>query len=153
MGREQANLFFQVVAKHYERGSFAMGLEPMATTWLTPDLEPDLWLLGVAIGPSDNGDAFAGESALTAAMPGHILHHAAVVTIQGESYRLKDKAPRRADRQTLGHAGARLTRHRARHSRSASGSDYDRPERPKRVRFGSALTRLNCPLSRPDSQA
>ena len=35
--------------------------------------------------------AFAGEGVLTAAMLDRILHHASVVTIQGESYRLKDK--------------------------------------------------------------
>ena len=32
---------------------------------------------------------------LTAAMLGRILHHAAVVQISGESYRLKDKGARR----------------------------------------------------------
>ena len=52
-GREQANLFFQVVARRYE--------------------------------------AFAGEAVLTAAMLDRILHHATVVQISGESYRLKDK--------------------------------------------------------------
>lgn len=50
MGREQADLFLQVVAKRDERGPFAMGLGPMPTAWLTPDLGPDLRLPGVAIG-------------------------------------------------------------------------------------------------------
>ena len=36
-------------------------------------------------------EAFAGEAVLTAAMLDRILHHASVVQISGESYRLKDK--------------------------------------------------------------
>jgi DNA replication protein DnaC len=36
-------------------------------------------------------EAFAGDAVLTAAMLDRILHHAAVVQISGESYRLKDK--------------------------------------------------------------
>ena len=36
-------------------------------------------------------EAFAGDEVLTAAMLDRILHHAAVVQIAGESYRLKDK--------------------------------------------------------------
>ena len=35
--------------------------------------------------------AFAGKAVLTAAMLDHLLHHATVVQISGESYRLKDK--------------------------------------------------------------
>ncbi len=35
--------------------------------------------------------AFAGDAVLTAAMLDRVLHHASVVTITGESYRLKDK--------------------------------------------------------------
>jgi DNA replication protein DnaC len=34
---------------------------------------------------------FAGDAVLTAAMLDRILHHATVVQIAGESYRLKDK--------------------------------------------------------------
>ena len=36
-------------------------------------------------------EAFAGDEVLTAAMLDRILHHASVVKIAGESYRLKDK--------------------------------------------------------------
>ena len=36
-------------------------------------------------------EAFAGDAVLTAAMLDRILHHATVVQISGESYRLKDK--------------------------------------------------------------
>lgn len=70
LAREQANLFFQVVARRYERGSLILTSNP-------------------TFGSSDQ--AFTGETVLTAAMLDRILHHAAAVPIQGESYRLKDK--------------------------------------------------------------
>ena len=35
--------------------------------------------------------AFAGEAVLTAAMLDRVIHHASVITIQGESHRLRDK--------------------------------------------------------------
>ncbi len=63
-------MFFQVVAKRYERGSMILTSNPTFGSW---------------------DQAFAGETVLTAAMLDRILHHAAVVSIQGESYRLKDK--------------------------------------------------------------
>ena len=69
-GREQANLFFQVVARRYEKGSMI----------LTSNLAFGSW-----------DEAFAGDAVLTAAMLDRILHHATVVQISGESYRLKDK--------------------------------------------------------------
>ena len=69
-GREQANLFFQVVARRYERGSLI----------LTSNLAFGSW-----------DQAFASDAVLTAAMLDRILHHATVVQIAGESYRLKDK--------------------------------------------------------------
>jgi len=70
MNREQANLFFQIVAKRYERGSMIV----------TSNLPFGQW-----------DQAFAGDSTLTAAMLDRLLHHAHVVPIQGESYRLRDK--------------------------------------------------------------
>src|SRR3984957_13288139 len=70
MSRVQANLFFQVVAQRYERGSLI----------LTSNLAFGSW-----------DQAFAGDAVLTAAMLDRILHHATVVQIAGESYRLKDK--------------------------------------------------------------
>ncbi len=81
-GRDQANLFFQAIAKRYEKGSMI----------LTSNLTFGSW-----------DEAFAGDAVLTAAMLDRILHHATVVQISGESYRLKDKrragilaAPRKA---------------------------------------------------------
>ena len=66
----QANLFFQVIAKRYERGSVI----------LTSNLSFGEW-----------DSTFAGNSALTAAMLDRLLHHAHVIQIKGDSYRLKDK--------------------------------------------------------------
>ena len=65
LGREQAGLFFQLVAKRYERASFAMGLGPMAAhgSLLTSNLAFGSW-----------DQAFAGESVLTAAMLDRVPH-------------------------------------------------------------------------------
>src|SRR5437764_507817 len=70
LAREQANLFFQVIAKRYEKGAMI----------LTSNLTFGSW-----------DQAFAGDPVLTAAMLDRLLHHSTVVSIQGESYRLKDK--------------------------------------------------------------
>ncbi len=70
LSRDQAHLFFQIIAARYERGS----------TILTSNLSFSTW-----------DQAFAGDRVLTAAMLDRLLHHAQVVQIQGESYRLKDK--------------------------------------------------------------
>jgi DNA replication protein DnaC len=70
MSREQANLFFQVIAKRYERGSVIV----------TSNLPFGQW-----------DKTFADDTTLTAALLDRLLHHAHVVAVQGESYRLKDK--------------------------------------------------------------
>jgi DNA replication protein DnaC len=70
MSREQANLFFQLVARRYERGSMILTSNLTFGSWDT---------------------AFAGDSVLTAAMLDRILHHSTIVNINGESYPLKDK--------------------------------------------------------------
>ena len=70
MRREQAHLFFQIVAARYEKGSTIMTSNLSFSTW---------------------DQAFAGDRVLTAAMLDRLLHHAQVIQIQGESYRLKDK--------------------------------------------------------------
>lgn len=66
----QANLFFQVIAKRYEHGSII----------LTSNLSFGEW-----------DSTFAGNTALTAAMLDRLLHHAHVIQIKGESYRLREK--------------------------------------------------------------
>ena len=70
LSREQANLFFQIVEQRYERGAMI----------LTSNLTFGSW-----------DSAFAGDSVLTAAMLDRILHHSIIVSINGESFRLKDK--------------------------------------------------------------
>jgi DNA replication protein DnaC len=70
LSRDQAHLFFQIIAARYERGSIIMTSNLSFSTW---------------------DQAFAGDRVLTAAMLDRLLHHAQVVQIQGESYRLKDK--------------------------------------------------------------
>lgn len=69
-GREEANHFFQVIAKRYERGA----------VMLTSNLPFAQWDM-----------TLAGDATLTAALLDRLLHHAHIVRIQGESYRLKDK--------------------------------------------------------------
>lgn len=69
-GREEANLFFNVIAKRYEHGSVI----------LTSNLSFGQW-------PS----TFADDATLTAAMLDRLLHHSHVLQLSGESYRLKDK--------------------------------------------------------------
>ncbi|WCM91438.1 IS21-like element ISXci1 family helper ATPase IstB [Acidovorax sp. NCPPB 2350] len=69
-GRDEANLFFNVVAKRYERGSMVLTSNLPFTQWHS---------------------AFADDQTLTAAMLDRLLHHAHIVQISGESYRLKDK--------------------------------------------------------------
>ena len=84
-GREEANLFFNVVAKRYERGSMILTSNLPFAQWAT---------------------TFADDQTLVAAMLDRLLHHAHIVQISGESYRLKDKrragrAPARAEATTV----------------------------------------------------
>lgn len=69
-GREESNLFFQVIAKRYEKGSVIV----------TSNLPVGQW-----------GTAFAGDDTLTAALLDRLLHHAHIIQVKGDSYRLKDK--------------------------------------------------------------
>jgi DNA replication protein DnaC len=69
-GREEANLFFNVVAKRYEHGSMILTSNLPFTQW---------------------AGAFSDDQVLVAAMLDRLLHHAHIVQITGESWRLKDK--------------------------------------------------------------
>lgn len=68
MNREQANLFFQVIAALYEKGSLIVTSNLPFSQWDT---------------------TFAHDTTLTAALLDRLLHHAHIVPIAGESYRLK----------------------------------------------------------------
>lgn len=69
-GREEANLFFNVIAKRYEHGSVIVTSNLPFSQWST---------------------AFADDQTLTAALLDRLLHHAHIAQISGESYRLKGK--------------------------------------------------------------
>ena len=69
-GRDEANLFFNVIAKRYEKGSVMLTSNLPFSQWAT---------------------TFANDATLTAAMLDRLLHHCHVIQITGESYRLKDK--------------------------------------------------------------
>lgn len=69
-GREEANLFFNVIAKRYERGNVIVTTNLPFSQWST---------------------AFADDTTLTAAMLDRLLHHSHILQVNGESYRLKDK--------------------------------------------------------------
>lgn len=70
MTRDQANHFFQVIAKRYEKGSVI----------LTSNLPFGQW-----------DKTFADDTALTAAMLDRLLHHSHILNMKGDSYRLKEK--------------------------------------------------------------
>ena len=69
MQKQQADMFFQVIAKRYEQGSVI----------LTSNLSFGDW-----------DQSFDNNAALTSAMLDRLLHHAHVIQIRGESYRLRD---------------------------------------------------------------
>ena len=69
-GREEANLFFNVIAKRYEHGSVIVTSNLPFSQWST---------------------AFAEDQTLTAALLDRLLHHAHIIQITGNCYRLKGK--------------------------------------------------------------
>lgn len=70
MSKEEANHFFQIISKRYEKGS----------TILTSNLVFSQW-----------AQIFGGDKVVTTAILDRILHHSHIINIQGESYRLKEK--------------------------------------------------------------
>jgi DNA replication protein DnaC len=67
--RRSAHLFFQLVARRYERGSMLITTNQLVTNW---------------------GTVF-GDDILATAILDRLLHHSHTLMIQGESYRLKQK--------------------------------------------------------------
>jgi len=67
--KHAAHLFFQLVARRYERGSMLITSNQSVTQW---------------------GQVF-GDEMIAAAVLDRVLHHSHVVLIQGESYRLRQK--------------------------------------------------------------
>jgi DNA replication protein DnaC len=64
-----AHLFFQLVARRYERGSMLITTNQVVTQW----------------------GAVFGDDVLAAAVLDRLLHHAHTLMIQGDSYRLKNR--------------------------------------------------------------
>ena len=67
--KRSAHLFFQLVARRYERGSMLITTNQMVAQW---------------------GTVF-GDDVLAAAILDRLLHHSHTLLIQGDSYRLKQK--------------------------------------------------------------
>lgn len=69
LDRMEANLFFRLVSARYERGSIVLTSNKHVRDW------PEI---------------FAGDEILTTAILDRLLHHVAVVHIDGRSYRLRE---------------------------------------------------------------
>jgi DNA replication protein DnaC len=69
MNREEASLFFRLVARRYERASLILTSNKSFVDW---------------------GEIF-GDQVLATAILDRLLHHATTLNIKGESYRLKEK--------------------------------------------------------------
>ena len=67
--KRSAHLFFQLVARRYERGSLLITTNQVVTQW----------------------GAVFGDEVLAAAILDRLLHHSHTLMVQGESYRLKQK--------------------------------------------------------------
>jgi DNA replication protein DnaC len=67
---EAANLFFQLVSSRYERASLIVTSNKPFGRW---------------------GEVFGGDDIVAAAMIDRLVHHADVVALKGDSYRLKDR--------------------------------------------------------------
>ena len=67
--KRSAHLFFQLVARRYEKGSMVITTNQVVTQW---------------------GSIF-GDEVLAAAILDRLLHHSHVLTIRGDSYRLRAK--------------------------------------------------------------
>jgi DNA replication protein DnaC len=69
LDRIEANLFFRLVSTRYERGSILLTSNKHVRDW------PEI---------------FAGDEILTTAILDRLLHHVAVIHIDGQSYRLRE---------------------------------------------------------------
>jgi hypothetical protein len=130
-GREEATLFFNVVAKRYERGSMVLTRNLPFTQW---------------------AGAFADDQTMTAAMLDRLLHHAHIVQMSGESYigsrtsarpaRLHGGPCRWSNRRRalLGRSGLRPTRPSSAIEMGPVGQIYFGDPTAKWVSFKSALT-------------
>ena len=70
MSKEEANHFFQIISKRYERGSTILTSNLVFSKWTT---------------------IFANDKVVSTAILDRVLHHSHIINIQGDSYRLKEK--------------------------------------------------------------
>jgi DNA replication protein DnaC len=96
LDRVEANLFFRLVSARYERGSIMLTSNKHVRDW------PEI---------------FAGDEILTTAILDRLLHHVAVVHIDGRSYRLRELGALLAPRAAGPEGGGQ------RHPPSRSGGD------------------------------
>jgi len=66
---DAAHLFFQLVSRRYERGSLCITSNRTVSEW----------------------DVVFGDTVTASAILDRLLHHSHVITVRGESYRLKEK--------------------------------------------------------------
>ncbi len=88
LDRQEANLFFRLVSRRYERGSLILTSNKNVGSW---------------------PEVFAGDEVLTTAILDRLLHHVHVVQISGRSYRPKElgdllRVPVAEERPTPGKA-------------------------------------------------
>ena len=69
LDRHEANLFFRLISARYEKGSIVLTSNKHVRDW------PEI---------------FAGDEILTTAILDRLLHHVAIVHIDGQSYRLRE---------------------------------------------------------------
>lgn len=70
MSKEEANHFFQVISRRYERGSVIITSNLVFSQW---------------------SSIFANDKVVTTAILDRLLHHSHIINILGDSYRLKEK--------------------------------------------------------------
>lgn len=70
LDRLQANLLFQVISRRYERGSIIVTSNKGFSEW---------------------GEVFGGDPVIASAILDRLLHHSHVISIRGDSFRLKEK--------------------------------------------------------------
>lgn len=110
---EAANLFFQLVSSRYERASVIVTSNKPFGRW---------------------GEVF-GDATVAAAMIDRLVHHAEVVSLKGDSYRLKDR--------DLG--GCLTTTQR---DRIAGRGVSSQPA--KRDQFSTGVDTISAPVMRPE---
>ncbi|MGH3501746.1 MAG: IS21-like element helper ATPase IstB [Nocardioidaceae bacterium] len=79
LDRTEANMFFQLIARRYERGSTIITSNKNFTEW----------------------GQVLGDEVLATAILDRLLHHCEILTINGPSYRLKDREPLATGGETL----------------------------------------------------